>query len=203
MKQGLTKRAKKRLGKFGSRFAFEFFIEAMHDPIVKGLRKYLAGIQPDDIPGMVSEGRFPPLEKLDLTAVSDNAEHFEKISLVRLMEFVAEARPDLAAAIQDRGMPGAKYIAKLQLRLVELVKHPEKALGKSTKYEPKGKMKLATCDECHKSWPVPEAEVASIKECPFCGHKQGEEVEAVEEQPPEGPTESSIDIEESVVDNNQ
>jgi len=188
MKQGLTKRAKKRLGKFGSRFAFEFFIEAMHDPIVKGLRKYLTEIQPDDIPGMVRKSRFPPLEKLDLTAVSDNAEHFEKISLVRLMEFVAEARPDLAAAIQDRGMPGAKYLAKLRLHLIELVKHPEKALAKSTDYKSEEKMKLATCDNCHKSWPVPEAEASSIEECPFCGHKQGEEVaEAVEEQPPEEP----------------
>ncbi|MBA7468314.1 hypothetical protein ES705_15623 [subsurface metagenome] len=181
MKQGLTKRAKKRLGKLGSRWAFEFFIETKRDQIVKGLRKYLAGIQPDDIPEIVRKGRFPPLEKVDFTAVSDNAEHFEKISLVRLMKFVAEARPDLAAAIQDRGMPGAKYIAKLRLHLIELVKQPEKALGKSTEYEPKGKMKLATCDNCHKSWPVPEAEVASIKECPFCGHKQGEEVEPVAE----------------------
>ena len=130
---------------------------------------------------MVSEGRFPPLEKLDLTAVSDNAEHFEKISLVRLMEFIAEARPDLAAAIQDMGMPGAEYLAKLRLHLIERVKHPEKALAKSKDYKPEEKMKLATCDECHKSWPVPEAEAASIEECPFCHHKQGEEVEPVEE----------------------
>ena len=184
---------KRRLGKFGSRFAFEFFIEAMHDPIVKSLRKYLAGIQPDDIPGMVRKGRFPPLEKLDFTAVSDNAEHFEKISLVRLMEFIAEARPDLATAIQDMGMPGAEYLAKLRLHLIELVKHPEKALAKSTEYEPKGKMKLATCDNCGKSWPVPEAEVASIKECPFCGEKQGEEVEPVEEQPSEGSIDNSTE----------
>jgi len=179
---------KKRLRKLGSRWAFEFFIETMRGQIVKGLRKYLTGIQPGDIPGMVREGRFPSLEKLDLTAVSDNAEHFEKISLVRLMGFVAEARPDLAAAIQDMDMPGADYLAKLRLHLIELVKHPEKALAKSTEYEPKEKMKLATCDSCGKSWPVPEAEASSIKECPFCHHKQGEEVEPVEEQPPEEPT---------------
>ncbi|GAJ23930.1 unnamed protein product, partial [marine sediment metagenome] len=102
--------------------------------------KYLAKIQPEDIPEMVRKSRFPPLEKVDFAAVSDNAEHFEKISLVRLMEFLAEARPDLAAAIQDRGMPGAKYIAKLRLHLLNQIKHPEKALAKSTEYEPKGKM---------------------------------------------------------------
>jgi len=75
---------KKRLKKFGSRWAFELFVEVMHEQIVKALRKYLRGLEPKDIPAMVSEGRFPPLEGLDLTAVSDNAEQFEKISLVSL-----------------------------------------------------------------------------------------------------------------------
>lgn len=159
---------KKRLGKLGSRFAFEFFVEMMHEQIVKALRKYLRGIAPKDMTAMVSEGRFPPLEKLDLTAVSDNAEHFEKISLVRLMEFIAEARPDLATAIQDMGMPGAEYLAKLRLHLIDLVKHPEKELAKSTDYKSEEKMKLATCDKCHKSWPVPEDKASSIEECPFC-----------------------------------
>ena len=160
---------KKRLGKFGGRFAFEFFVEMMHERIVKALHKYLRGIEPKDIPAMVSEGRFPSLEKLDLTMVSDNAENFEKISLVRLMEFIAEARPDLATAIQDMGMPGAEYLAKLRLHLIELVKHPEKPLAKSTDYKSEEKMKRATCDNCGKSWPVPEAEASSIDKCPFCG----------------------------------
>ena len=161
--------AKKQLSKFGSRFAFEFFVETMHERIVEALRKYLRRLEPKDITAMVSEGRFPPLEKLDLTAVSDNAEHFEKISLVRHMEFIAEARPDLATAIQDMGMPGAEYIAKLRLHLIDQIKHPEKALAKSTEYEPKENMKLATCDKCGKSFPIPEAEASSIDKCPFCG----------------------------------
>jgi len=158
---------KSRLGKFGSRFAFEFFIETMHGQIVKGLRKYLAGIQPDAIPGMVRKSLFPPLEKLDFTAISDNVEHFEKVSLVRLMELVAEARPDLATAIQDRGMPGAKYIAKLRLHLLDQLKHPEKELAKSTEYETKEEMARATCDSCNKSWVIPKNEVSKIGECPF------------------------------------
>jgi len=159
---------KKRLGKFGGRWAFEFFVEMMHERIVKALRKYLRGIEPKDITAMVSEGRFPPLEGLDLTAVSDDAENFEKISLVRLMDFIAEARPDLATAIQDMGMPGAEYLAKLRLHLIDQIKHPEKALAKSTEYKAKEKMKLATCDSCGKSWPVPEDKASSIEECPFC-----------------------------------
>jgi len=164
----IPRKLKKRAKKFGSRFAFEFFIEVMHDQIVKALQKYLSSIQPEAIRSMVRKSRFP-LEKLDFSALSDNIEHLEKISLVRLMEFVAEARPDLATAIQDMGMPGAKYIAKLRLHILDQIKHPEKELAKSTAYEPKEKMKLATCDKCGKSWPVPEAEAASIVECPFCG----------------------------------
>lgn len=160
---------KRRLGKLGSRFAFEFFVEAMHDQIIEGLRKYLDGIQPDDIPGMVRKGHFPPPEKLDFTTLGDNIEHLEKISLVRLMEFLAEARPDLATAIQDRGMPGAKYIAKLRLHLLDQIKHPEKELAKSIDYKPEEKMKLATCDNCGKSWPIPETEASSLDKCPFCG----------------------------------
>ena len=159
---------KKRVKKAVSRFAFEFFVEVMHDQIVEGLKKSLAGMQPDDIPGMVRKGRFPPLEKLDFTAVSDKIEHLEKISLVRLMELVAEARPDLATAIQDMGMPGAKYMAKLWLHILEMVKHPEKPLAKSTDFKPKAEMVLATCDQCGKSFPVPKEQAASIKECPFC-----------------------------------
>ena len=159
---------KKRLKKFGSRLAFEFFVEIKHEEIIKALRKYLKGLDPKDIIAMVNEGRFPSVEHLDFTAVSGNEEHFERISLVRLMEFIAEARPDLATAIQDMGMPGAEYLAKLRLRLIELVKQPEKALAKSTDYKSKEKMKLATCDKCGKSFPVPEAEASSIEECPFC-----------------------------------
>jgi len=175
--QGLIPpKLKKRAKKFFSHWAFEFFVETMHERIVEALHKYLRGLEPKDIIAMVNEGRFPSLQKLDLTVVSDNAEHFEKISLVRLMEFVAEARPDLAAAIQDMGMPGAEYLAKLRLHLIEQVKHPEKALAKSTDYKTEEKMKQATCDKCGRSWPVPEAEASSIEECPFChaGKDEGE-----------------------------
>ena len=168
----IPRKLKRRAKKFGSRFAFEFFVEVMHDQIVEALQKYLSSIQPEDIRSMVRKSRFP-LEKLDFTVLGDNIEHLEKISLVRLMEFVAEARPDLATAIQDMGMPGAKYIAKLRLHVLDQIKHPEKELAKSTEYAPKGKMKLATCDKCGNSWPVPEAEAASIVECPFC--KAGKE----------------------------
>lgn len=53
--------------------------------------------------------------------------------------------------------------------LVSRATHTEKPLAETTAYEPKGKMKLATCDQCGKSWPIPEDEASSIDKCPFCG----------------------------------
>lgn len=158
---------KKRIKKFGSHFLFEWTLEMMHDGMVKRLREYLAPIQPEDIPRMVRKGQFPPLQNLDFSLVTDNAEYLESITEVRLMEYLAEARPDLATAIQDMGMRGAKYIAKLRLHLLELVKHPEKSMAKSTDYAPKEEMALATCDKCGKSFPVPKG--TSLDFCPLCG----------------------------------
>lgn len=160
---------KNRLRKFGSRFAFEFFVEIMHDEIIKGLRNYLASILPEDVPRMVREGEFPPLEDLDFSAVADNVEHLKRVSVVRLMEYLAEARPDLTKAIQDMGMKGAEYMVKLRLNLLDRLKHPEKLLAKSTEYQPKTEMVQATCDQCGMSWPVPKDEASSIDKCPFCG----------------------------------
>lgn len=160
---------KQRLGKFGSTLAFEFYLKTIHGAIIEEIRKYLADIQPGDIPGMVRKSRFPPLENLDFSVLTDNPEQLGRITTDRLIDFIAEARPDLITAIQDMGNQGGKYILKLHQHLLGLVNHPEKELAKSTEYETKETMKLATCDKCGKSFPIPEAEAASIDKCPFCG----------------------------------
>ena len=162
---------KQTLAKFGSRFAFEFFLEVMHDQIVLGLRKYLKDISVQDIEPMVKECRFPALQGLDFSAVTPNAEHIEKIDAVRLMECLAEARADLAEAIQGMGVDGAMYIQKLRLHLIHNIKNPEKELAGATEYKPaEVKMVQVSCDECKANWAVPKEEAGSITECPFC-HK--------------------------------
>ena len=110
--------------KFGSRFLFEFFLETMHGPMLEGFRKYLSSISAEDIPGMVHKGQFPPVEDIDFSAVAGNVEHIEKISLLRFMEFIAEARPDLAGAIQDEDKAGAEYIADLRVYLLGKIRQP-------------------------------------------------------------------------------
>ena len=170
---------KKRAKKAASSWAFWFFVEMGHDQIIKGLREYLASMHPEDIPRMVKKGEFPPLEDLDFSAVGDNIEQLEQVPLFSpnddgdppgLVEYLAEARPDLVKAIQKMGMQGAEYLVQLRLHLLDLIKHPEKPLAESTEYETKVEegMVQATCDQCGKSFPVPKAEADSIKECPFC-----------------------------------
>lgn len=165
----------RKLGKFGSRFAFEFFLETMHGEIIKGLKRYLDSITAEDIPAMVKEERFPPLEHLDLSAVGDNIEQIEQISVLRLMEFIAEARPDLATAIQKLRKAGAVYMVKLRLHMLKRIKHAEFKLEEN--------IVLAHCDKCNNSWPVPKDKAASITKCPFCEPEESKpsEVETEEE----------------------
>ena len=70
---------KESLKKYGSRFAFEFFLEMIHDNIIQGLKDYLESFKPEDVPAMVREKRIPPLDGINFGAVEDNAEHLEKI----------------------------------------------------------------------------------------------------------------------------
>ena len=163
---------KKSLGKFGSRFAFEFFIETMHDSIIQGLKKYLNTIKAEDIPTMVRDGSFPELAHLDLSALGENVEHIEKISVVRLVEFIAEARPDLATAIMSLGDTGAEYMVKLRRHMLGSLKR--------TEFKPDENVVLAHCDKCDKKWPVKKDEAESVTKCPFCGAGEDEP-----EKPPE------------------
>ena len=153
-----------KMGSFASRFAFELFLETLHDSIIKGLRKYLEPITEEDIPGMVRDCRFPPYEHLDFSAVSDNVEHIKKISLLRLMEFIAEARPDLAMVIQNMGEAGAVYLAQLRVDLISRI--GQGASGQD--FKSKREVAMAHCDECGNQWPVDKAEASTLTECPFC-----------------------------------
>ena len=169
---------KKSLGKFGSRFAFEFFLETMHDSIIQGLKKYLSSISVRNFPAMVHEGKFPPLARLDFSALGESIEHIEKISLLRLVEFIAEARPDLATAIQDLGPAGAEYLVKLRAHILDRIRQSAAA----KEFKPEKDMVFAHCDECGKKWPVPKDKASSITKCPFCGTGGKEEKEPPAEE---------------------
>lgn len=153
--------------KVGSRFAFEFFLEVWKDKLVAMLKDWLSSYTVEDVQKMVKRGKFPDTESLDFSGLKDYTEYLEKISTERLFEdFIAPARPDIAQAIQEMGMPGAQWLVKLRTQLWNKVI----GTGEGTS-SPAVKEDLvqATCDVCKKSWPVPRSEFESIKECPFCG----------------------------------
>ena len=168
---------KKSLGQFGSRFTFEFFLETMHDPLIKGLKKYLSTISAEDIPAMVRKGKFPPFKDVDFSAAGDNVDHIQKISLFRLVEFISEARPDLVTEIQNMGKAGAEYMVKLRVHLLDKIRQPDG--GKDFKLQED--TVLAHCDQCDKKWPVKKDEASSIIVCPFCGVGDKEEKETPSE----------------------
>ncbi len=160
---------KRQLAKMGSRFAFEFFLETMHQSILRGVRKYLSDISPEKLRSMILEHRFPKVKHLDFSMIGDNTEHLEKISATRIMEFLAEARRDLAAVIMESGPQGALYLVDMRRHFLDLIKNPEKDLAKSTEYTAKSDMVQATCDKCEKSWPVERDKSSTLDKCPFCG----------------------------------
>ena len=164
--------------KVGSRFAFEFFLEVWQPKLVEMLRKWLLSVTIEDLNRMVKRGKFPDTTGLNLGAVQEYYQYLEKISTERLFEeYIAPARPDLAQAIQELGMPGAQWLVKLRQHLL----YDTKSFTKPVKQD----LVQATCDNCRKSWPVPRDEFDKIESCPFCGHKQGEDVktEPAEEAP--------------------
>jgi hypothetical protein len=158
------------LKKVGSRFAFECFLEVWKPKLVESLRKWLEQYSVEDINRMVSQGQFPDVSKLDLSVVKDYLEYIDKISIERLIEdFLGPARPDLIQAIIEMGMPGANWLVKLRLELLEKVRKGQKPADIV-----KEDTVLATCDACGKSWPVARSDFDKVKECPFCHHGKDE-----------------------------
>ena len=165
LKQGVAK-----LKSGGGRFVFEFFLELYYDDIIKAFREYLEDYTPDDIIKMIKEMRFPATDKFDLGEAQGYIDHIKRITPLRFMEAIAAARPDLAEAIQAQGASGAQYIVRLRAHFINLIVNPGQAMAKSKDYASGkgGKTVLATCSECHNSYPVPADQVDNPPECPFC-----------------------------------
>lgn len=154
------------LKKVGSRFAFEFFLEVWKPKLIEALRNWLARLTVEDIRKMVAKGKFPDTSSLDFPTVTAYVKYIEQISLERLVEeYLALARPDLVGALQEMGMPAAKWLAKLRLHLLDKIRVGGQLVEETALKED---VVLATCDACGKKWPVAKSEASSIKECPFC-----------------------------------
>lgn len=166
---------KNGLKNFGSRFAFELFLEMNKKALLDGFKEYLKNIQPADIASMIDNGKLPPMEGLDFSVVGDNIKHIEKIKLIRFIEFINEARPDLSKVIQSKGQAGVDYLVKLREHVIKKAKGDD--------FKPESNMILVTCDSCQKSWPVKKEEVATITVCPFCNTPANETAQSEENNP--------------------
>lgn len=156
-----------RLKKFGSRVAFEFFIEGWRPQAVIELKKWLSRYSPEDIRNMVNNGEYPDVSKLNFSEASGYIEYIEKISLVRLVEeYLLPARPDLIEAVVEMDAKGAEWLANLRIHLLDKIRNSTKPSERT----PKDKLVLATCDNCKNSWTVAKEELPNLDKCPFCGH---------------------------------
>jgi len=154
------------LKKIGSRFAFEYFLEVWKPRLIEAVKKWLAHYTVEDMLKMVARGRFPDTSKFDFSPAAEYVQYIEKIPIDRLVEdFLMPARPDLIEALQEMGMPGAKWLVKLRVHLLDKIKQG----GKTEAATPKEDIVMAACDVCGKSWPVGRSESEDIKVCPFCG----------------------------------
>jgi len=165
------------LKKIGNRFAFEYFLEVWKPKLIEALKKWLARYTVEDVQKMVARGRFPDTSKFDFSPAAEYVQYIEKIPIGRLVEdFLMPARPDLIEALQEMGMPGAKWLVKLRVHLLDKIKQG----GKTEAATPKEDIVMAACDVCGKSWPVKKDEAESVTKCPFCGRGKDES-----EKPPE------------------
>ena len=165
------------LKKIGNRFAFEYFLEVWKPKLIEALKKWLARYTVEDVQKMVARGRFPDTSKFDFSPAAEYVQYIEKIPIGRLVEdFLMPARPDLIEALQEIGMPGAKWLVKLRVHLLDKIKQG----GKTEAATPKENIVMAACDSCGKSWPVKKDEAESVTKCPFCGAGEDET-----EKPPE------------------
>jgi hypothetical protein len=155
--------------KFANRFIFELYLVNAHNEIIEGLQKWLLPFTTDDIRKMIETETYPPLQPAEFAAATPYAEFLEHIDEQRLLEAIAEARPDIMKVIEEMGYQGVLYILKLRAYMLECVKDPSKAQASPAPALQEEELVKAVCEECGRSWPVKKEEFAKITVCPFCG----------------------------------
>jgi len=191
-KEGIA--ALEKAKNFGNRFFFEFFLEMFHDKLIEQFRTYLADYTPDNFRDMVLQKKYPYFEPAVFRSLHGYETYLGKIKTQRLFEALADARPDLAEVLWNLGdpnlpteqKPGLLYVVGLRKHFMERVmgggEGPEAVADLQEK--PRKKMVTAKCENCGRSWPVPEEEFANITECPFCHAGADEPPEPMITPPP-------------------
>jgi len=157
------------LKRAGSQFAFEVAMELSHPLIIDGFRKWLEQYSLDQYRDMIRKGTYPAIKPEHFEAAKDYADYIQGITVDRLIDFLAEARPDIVEVIVSMGDQGGNWLINLREHFLDCLVHPEKAGTGSPAPMPQKKMKTVTCDKCGKSFPMEEEAVAKLEKCPLCG----------------------------------
>ena len=146
--------------------AFYIMLRMNRGKMIKGFRDYLCERPLDEMKEMIKKGEIPPFQADWIATAAEFKDGIKSIKFQMVWEFVAEASPELAEYINSLGHDGGMYLAKMWSTFLDYLDHPEKIplTAKNTT-----SMIKLTCDQCHKSWPVPEDQADKVDKCPFCG----------------------------------
>ena len=187
---------KSMAGTMGKGLLIECFLEWHGDELIAQLKDILdkSGITAESIPDYVLNNKALPIPGEAFTAMRGLEDYLEQIDPGRVFEWIHKARPDLAEALIELGDPGAEYIVRFKMFMIDSIKasapspEPEApaevAEGDTGDEEeespadtppspepgiPEMRIKRITCELCGESWNATEEEAAKTTECPHCG----------------------------------
>ncbi|MCK5235866.1 MAG: hypothetical protein KAR06_02680 [Deltaproteobacteria bacterium] len=185
-------------GKLGKRVLIELYIDTYKEELIAKLRMALGYIKPEDVPKFVKGHEALPIPPKLFSALKGYEGYLETVSPERIFNWIAEARPEIGQALLDLGEECVIYIANFKAFIIDSIKAaPDKEAVSTTEEQPpaadsKGQEEKPQakeegqpqteerekpqvqkvwvhCTSCDERWEVPQDEVESIKECPFCG----------------------------------
>ena len=166
MAQLPIKQLKARAGKFASRFVFELYLADKHDEIIAEIKRWLESYSVDDIDKLVKDNSFPFVPAGIFQMVGEDVVGFiDYINSKRLWEFLVEARPDLAEAIDSANAYG--WFDSMRKHFTACVKDPSSARVQAPVL--KDKIVMVHCDSCGNDFPMPKTEAEKLEKCPGCG----------------------------------
>ena len=185
---------KSMAGTMGKGLLIECFLEWHGDELIAQLKDILdkSGITAESIPDYVLNNKALPIPGEAFTAMRGLEDYLEQIDPGRVFEWIHKARPDLAEALIELGDPGAEYIVRFKMFMIDSIKasapspEPEAPAESESQNEgvespdegvespeepavPEMKIKRVTCELCGESWNATEEEAAKTTECPHCG----------------------------------
>lgn len=171
----------------GKDYLTELVLEYERDVILTKIARFFKEYTAEDIAKHIAEANLipPPEALIDWLKgyKSQVARYSLKDMAERLLEWLAEVRPDIVRVLMSSDEAGAMWLtAEAQVIRNGVLE------GKSEVKEPEKKIEFtrASCEKCGEIWLVSKEKADKITRCPFCGEEQGVEKESSKSETPEG-----------------